>query len=457
MELLTGAMPRVSLKLPKLHPCVSEELDPEWVTDEAFQDFPRLDSFESEPLLEGVSQDNVVEALVLLPEQALSASPDIEALSVKAQRLAFEAAHRQEAIARKAIRGQSSAKHVAAPLLFAALLSVGLVLALLKRASSVETDCKTGLQIAALSAAFSTSLGLVGAWAIAAGHIFGVLTSVLGEVRMSAVGLLDNAHVEVIGPLRQLEALLDELVAQQQPAIQKLQEFHDVSEAYGFDELRMPLHDCEQLLCTALSTLKADIPERMRCLMASSRSGRIATQRRAFDCYMVLPPMVVASIINLAAALLQVRIEAFILACMGSPAANVGTKAATSFGHAIASAAPAAVGKGMVQRPLAQPLTASVLLAFPLIQMLLCSLHLLTLIRYWRPRRICEFTNRAIAALQRSLNDHINNFIRTAVESVFQDAFRHLRLKAVVLLGQHSDNLRRLHRVSEVRTDVDAK
>merc|ERR1711959_317441 len=108
-----------------------------------------------------------------------------------------------------------------------------------------------------------------------------------------------------MGPLKQLEGAIDNMVEEQKPAIEQMQQLEstlkEVDPSFDIpdpEDLKKPLDGCEALIDDFVEKAKREVPEKLDELANATFVGRIATDKALFHRIAVLLPVACLFMVN---------------------------------------------------------------------------------------------------------------------------------------------------------------
>lgn len=421
--MLTAAVPKVSMKLPRLSPSIFSKSD----ADPSFERAPLLDAFA--PALDGVSAGK---------SNGAKKAADAKMKALNAQKAAAETEREMQENARQALQKQSGMlQQLAAPSI-TAVVSLGLAVGL----AYAELGAFVGPLIAAGSAAFINFISLAYAWKLRADGIFDVIGSVFEKTKGMVDQVLETVDDMIMGPLEQLDGALDDMVEDQKPTIQHMKKFESAMKAADPDfdlpdpeDLKKPLDGCEAMIDEFVATAKKEVPDKLDELIQSSLAGRIATDAQTFNGWVVILPLVIVCLLNVGIAVLQVSLSTG----MG-PTPSVSEHASSGVTRRLRGSH----GQPSALAALHLPDDIKTYVQPAAVQILLTFLQVAAAFVLSQGPQICRLVNGSIGKLERTLNERINGRIQKAVDRVFGQAFGEVKDKADVFFPKFQDCMAKL-------------
>jgi hypothetical protein len=476
-QMVSAAMPKVQIRLPRLSPGAfggtTARQDPSDASGYVFSRLSLLNCESVHAMLPNLLPRGEPPASVAAAAMAASKAPAVQsaaegkaaqvaAKAAAAERAAQEAAgEMQEQTAKLAAEAQERAKkRFLAPAL-AAITSLAVPLAL----ASTGIDPFQGAVIAGQAAAALNLVGLAVVWKGRAEMIFGVLSSVFGKVKTKVVDVLDTVDDMILGPLQRLEGAIDNMKEEQQPAIEQMQQLEstlkNVDPDFDIpdpDDLKKPLGGCEEMIDDFVEKAKQEVPEKLDELADATFVGKIATDEVLFNRIAVLLPLAGLFLLNGSVALLQVILTAQRAASdlegdssFHEAATLPGTAAAA---HSLSarrlrgSASGAASLPGEVDLwPFLQPAVTQIALNL---------LQQLTLLSLSQGPRVCNAVNGAISSLEGQVNKRVNMRIQGAVDQVFGAAFGEVKGQTAIFFPKFKSALGQLKEALKLAGQAEA-
>eukprot|EP00397_Hematodinium_sp_SG-2012_P022393 GEMP01023199.1.p1 GENE.GEMP01023199.1~~GEMP01023199.1.p1 ORF type:complete len:548 (+),score=159.19 GEMP01023199.1:62-1705(+) len=360
----------------------------------------------------------------------------------------------------KALRGQ------------AVLASVSLATAVAFGAAQMGS---AGLIVSGIVSAVLNSLGVYKFWDGRATGIFELLNATFDKSKKQVNDAIDTVDDMIKGPLMKLDGAIDDMQEEQRPAFEKQAKMESAMRMIDPDfdvpdpeDLKRGLDGCEDLVDDMLEKQQREIPNKMDEMVQSRFEGRVATEKKSFDWYIVLLPMGILLLINVVLALILAYSQFSELASESTSAyvprflleAEPGNATAAAGGHATlaeqAEKARSQIPKFSEKNaqnffwanvwPVMKPTLVQIALG------LLQSLGLWTVSQ--RPT-VARFVNKGIVNLQGSVNDKVNKDIDGVVQKVFGQAFGEVNKVSEVFFPKCKKSLGTLKAVLEKQKEAD--
>lgn len=444
--MLAAAAPKVDIKLPKL----SRSL---------FGGSPEPDG-EQVPLLSEQS-DQASRAGAQAKAGAKKKLAEAQAKAAAAQKEAEAAKAEMEAKAKEAIAGQASAVKQYGAQGMAAVTS----LLVAGGVGYMKLGATIGPMIAAASAVILNFLGLAMAWNSKAMGIFKIVNGVFDKMKGKVLKVLDTVDDMIGAPLNKLEEGIDDMCEEQKPTLGMMKKMEtgikQVDKDFDLPEpadMKKPLDGCDTMIDKFVDDAKKTISDKIDEMVQSNIASRVATDESSFKTYIVVIPLAIVLIVNLAVAALQVMATA-------PPASTSTTTAspqsdsrllrgsnATHKEHGHASAKDDA-------SPLNEFLQSDDLMVYlkpVLVQIGLALLQLVLASIASQGPRICDAVNGAIENFQKKINERINDRIKEAVDKVFTVAFGQVKEKADEFFPKFKDSMGKLKKALDAAKKMGA-
>jgi len=290
-ELVSTGVPKVSLNLPRL--------DPSWfLSDSSGRPSDQPAAYE---------RSAAAEATVGSTDAVAPHSEDMEHLLVEhpvetAQQQFGDLLHRSRAwisgFWKELHALVSEHSHVLLTAMLAAVASVLM--------AAVFSFIAGGPILAALFSVFANFAGLAVNWSSRASRIFEVLHAAIDQIQEKLGGVLDVVGQQVSTPLEELHGVLDSLIAEQRPAVEKMQNFEttirQVVPDFDIptpDDLKQPLTECGTYVDRFVQQAKEALPEHFTEAVEQHAVGRLAVRRSSFNMWIIYAPLACILIANL--------------------------------------------------------------------------------------------------------------------------------------------------------------
>jgi hypothetical protein len=486
--MVSAAVPKVQIRLPKLNPSTfgkTARQDPGDRSAYVFNRLPLLNIQNMMPtLLDREPPASVAAAAVATEKKAASRrqesaaekkAAEMAAKAAAAERAAQEAAGEMEEQASKlAAEAQARArKRFLAPLL-AALTSVAISLAL---ASTGAVGQCLGAVIAGQAAAVLNIMGLAIVWKGRAEMIFGVANAVFSRVKEKVVDVLDTVDDMIVGPLKHLEGAIDNMTEEQKPALEQMQQLErtlrKVDPSFDIpdpEDLKKPLDGCEAMIEDFVEKAKREVPEKLDEMADATFIGRMSTNKALFHRIAVSLPLTCLFLVNAVVAFLQVILT--------SPraAAKLQTLAVALPAETVALARavrPAAAERSLRGSSVIGVLPSEASFSFSswsfpgeldfwpflqpaLIQIALALVQQLAILALSQGPRVCGVVNGAISSLENQVNKRVNMRVQGVVDQVFGTAFGEVKAQTTVFFPKFKGALGQLKEALKLAGQAEA-
>eukprot|EP00397_Hematodinium_sp_SG-2012_P016161 GEMP01016480.1.p1 GENE.GEMP01016480.1~~GEMP01016480.1.p1 ORF type:complete len:552 (+),score=155.26 GEMP01016480.1:61-1716(+) len=296
-----------------------------------------------------------------------------------------------------------------------------------------------GLIVSGVLSAVLNWLGVYRLWNVRATGIFQLLNSTFDKSKKQVNDAIDTVDDMIKGPLMKLNGAIDDLLEEQRPAFEKqakmetaLREVDPDFDVPDPEDLKRALDGCEDLVDDMLEKQQREIPKKLDEIARSTFAGRVATEKKSYDWYVVILPMGILCALNVTLALFLAYGQ---FAQLASPSTYAHGPRFMLEPERLAVTAAEQAEKARIY---AQSLTAEfseenvhkffwtnvwTVVKPTLVQILLALLQSFAAWTISQRPVVARFVNKGIANLEGSINDEVNSDIADVVDKVFGQAF----------------------------------
>jgi hypothetical protein len=331
-------------------------------------------------------------------------------------------------------------------------LAAGASLLLAAAIAYLQLGAFFGPCVASLSSVIINFVGFAYMWEGRADSMFAIMNGVFDRMMNKVLQVLDTVDDMIAAPLQKLESAIDDLCEEQTPTLGKMKKFETALKTVDPDfdlpepaDLKIPLDGCDAIIDEFVDKAKREIPEKLDEIVRSSFASRIATDRNAFNRFVVVAPLLTIFILDLALAGLQLIFmngNSFQLEAVATPT-RVRSLRGSSFIGTHTKVVQSQVDYSSCMQP-------------ALIQVALSIMQLLVAMIVSRGPLICTVVNSAIINLQARLNEILNDRIKEAVDRVFAQAFSEVKSKADEFFPKFTNCMQKLKQAIQTTAKLGA-
>jgi flagellar biosynthesis/type III secretory pathway protein FliH len=434
--LLTAAIPKVDIKLPQLSPSLFSTTCSE--NDDRMMERAPLLGPDSEILKQAVSTKSAAKKKIA----EVQAKADAAQQEIEKARLEMEENTKkvfaEQAITLKRVVPQTLA--AGSSLLIAAAIAY------------FQLGAVFGPFAASISSVIINFVGFAHTWEGRADSVFAILNGVFDRMMNKVLQVLDTVDDMIAAPLQKLESAIDDLCEDQAPTLGKMKKFETALKTVDPDfdlpepaDLKIPLDGCDAMIDDFVDKAKKEIPEKLEEMVCSSFASRIATDRNVFNRFVVVAPLVVIFILDLAIAGLQLM---FLIGNL-SQSEEVATQTQPRSLRGTSSI-------GSDTKVFHSQVDYSSCMQPALMQVALSTIQLCVAMIVSRGPRICKAVNSTIVKLQARLNERLNDRIKEAVDRVFAQAFSEVKSKADEFFPKFKNCMQKLKQAIQTTAKIGA-